>query len=58
MFNREETTGTSHACLNFIDNEQGSIPAAKVRGVFEVVGVRQINAFALNGLNDEGRGRS
>src|SRR5262245_59756632 len=58
MLNCEKATGASQSSRNFIDNKQGPIAAAELRGALEIIFVRRVYAFAVDRLDDEGRHRA
>src|SRR5690606_40270772 len=54
MLDREESPGSPEAGLDLVRNEERTVPAAQARQLGEVVVGRQVDALALDRLDEEG----
>ena len=55
MLDREEAAGAAQAGLDFVGDEDRSVFAAELERAAQIPVVRQVHAFALDRLDDEGR---
>ena len=55
MLDREEAAGAAEAGLDFVGDEQGAVPAAKLGGRLQIAVGGHVDALALDRLDDEGR---
>ena len=55
MLDSEKFAGPREAGLNLIGDQEAAMPAAQLGSALKVILIREIDALALDRLNDEGR---